>query len=218
MPISWPNHILQEVCMLIELSNLVSSCKTIHAKEWLLGFGCVWDNAINLIGVVEHECVLSCVSDKSCKAVNYDAEEDICMKIELPCPMLEVRQRQHYQILATVPEEGCVQWVTTHDWSYPRMVKYNHTTDGSRLHVVVRFTAAGELLPAKWPPTISDTENGNIKAYTVQDNSIISKNAFDVLVVNVACSLLWVDYDASSGNSMPPGAVVGGHLADEAPL
>ena len=128
--------------------------------------------------------------------------------------MLEVRQRIRYMILASVPEEGCVQWVTTHDWSYPRMVKY--TTDGSRLHAVVRFTAAGELLPAKWPP--GDTGNGNIKARTVQDNSIISKNAFDVLVVNEACSLLWVDYDASSGNSMPPGAVVGGHLADKTPL
>ena len=203
---------LLSVYMLYELSSLVSSCELrMYLRNRLMGFGCARNKQVTFTDVAGHECVLRCMLHKSCTAVNYYAEEKICVRFEVPCPILEMHQHVHYQILAPTHLEGCINWVNTHDWDYPRMVKYNHTVNGLKPHGVARLMMAGEILPAKRPRT-------NQVAITVQGNARVSKDIFEFWVVNETCSLLWMDYDASSGNCLPAGAVVGGRLADETPL
>ena len=191
--------------------HTVESCQTLHLRNRLMGFGCAWGNNVNFTGVAEHECVLRCMSDKSCTAVNYDVQDRVCMRMEVPCPVLEIQQYVHYQILAAPPVDDCVQWIPTGDWDYPRMVKYNSDPNGYQLHGVARLTRAGEVLPARW------SKAKNI-AYTVQNNTKFVSSVFEVLVVKKSCSVRWVNYDASSGNPLPPGAILGGHLADGMPL
>ena len=176
-----------------------------------MGFGCAWDTQDNFTHVAEHECILRCFVDKLCRAVNYDVQENVCMRIEEPCPVVGVQQHVHYQILAEDPEGGCVQWVATNDWNYPRMVKYNRQINGVAWQGVVRLTNAGETLPGRW--NLGDTD-----AISIQNNTKLATGTFDVLVVNEVCSLVWVYYDAASGKPMPPGAILGGHLADGTPL
>ena len=83
--------------------------------------------------------------------------------------------------------------------------------DGYKLHGVVRLNNAGEVLPGRWP-------DGCDIAFAVQDNRKITSRVFEVLSVKESCSLNWVHYDASSGNAMPSGAILGGHLVDGTPL
>ena len=81
MPRSLAMYGLFVVCMLLQLSNRVSTCKAIRLRDRLIGSGCAWDNHGNISGA-EHECVLRCMFHKSCAAVNYDAKEYVCMTME----------------------------------------------------------------------------------------------------------------------------------------
>ena len=184
-----------------------SSCESSYLPDRLMGFGCAWENQANFTGVAEHECVLRCMLGKSCAAVNYDVQERVCMRMEVPCLVLETHQSTHYQIFAPQPVDGCVQWIATSDWNYPRLVKYNNYLYGYNLHGVARLRSAGEVLPGRW-------HNNSQKAYTVQNNTKLIKSVFEVLVVKESCSLRWVYYDTSSDNPIPPKAIRGGHLVD----
>ena len=198
-------------CISSALMGCVSSCESSPLRDRIMGFGCAWDNRVNFTNVAEHECVLRCMFDKSCTAVNYDVQDRVCMCVEVPCPVLEIQQYIHYQILAPPPLDGCVHWVATNDRNYPRMVKYNSSPNGYNLIGIVRLRRAGKLLPAVW-------SQRNEKAVTVQNNTKFMSKAIEVLVAKESCSLRWVNYDASSGNALPPGAILGGHLADGTPL
>ena len=210
MHVSIINSAVLAIYVLSELPNFVSSCESTILRERFMGFGCSEDNQIKFTGVAEHECVLRCVLDKYCTAVNYDAQEKSCSRFEKPCPVFGIYEHMHYQILALAPKDGCVKWVATHDWDYPRIVKKSERPNGQARRLA-RLRKAGEILPAKWP-------DNNFNAFTAQYNSVIYDNEFEVLVVNEACSLLWVNYDASSGSPMPPRGILGGHLADGTPL
>ena len=192
-------------CISSELLKSVISCESFHLHDKLLGYGCGWNNQVIITDVAEHECVLRGMLDKSCTAVNYDVQDRVCMRMEVPCPVLEIHQYVHYQILTPTPADGCVLWMVPNDWSHPRMVKYINKPESR--HAVARIESAGELLPAKWPRNVP-------KASSVQNNAQFSDSVFEVLVVKESCSLRWVNYNASSGNPLPPGAILGGHLAD----
>ena len=202
MPRSLAMYGLFVVSVLLQLSNRVSTCKAMRLRDRLIGSGCAWDNHGNISGA-EHECVLRCMFDKSCAAVNYDAKEYVCRTMELPCPVVETHQDVHYQILTSKPSAGCVRWVATQDCNYPRMVKYNHALVGnSRWHAVARFMINNEMLPAKWHFFLN-------KTCAVQANSVHCTTVFEVLLVNEVCSLKWVYHDASRGKPLPTGAVAG---------
>ena len=192
-------------------SNPVSSCESMSIRERLFGIGCAWDNPVVLAGVEEHECVLRCLPDKTCTAVNYDVQNKVCTRSGTPCPVLETQSNVNYQILATVPVDGCVQWVATHDWNYPRIVKVNQDVGGDYPLGVTRLISNGDILPAKWP-------NNNANVYTIKSGSVTYSSTFEVLAVNKACSLRWVYYDASSSDPLPTGAIQGGHWSDGTPL
>ena len=211
MYISAPILIMFAACMPSGIMTSVLSCESSYIHGRLMGFGCAWDNRVNVTGVAEHECVLRCMLDKSCAAVNYDAKEKVCMWIEVPCPVLESHQYTHYQILAPQPVDGCIQWIATSNRNYPRIVKYKSNPNGYYRHAVIRLKRAGEVLPGKW--SLSQQH-----ASAVQNNMAFSDRQFEVLVVKESCSVRWVYYDASSGNPMTPGAIVGGHLIDGTPL
>ena len=128
-----------------------------------------------------------------------------------PCPVIETQPPVTYHILTIAPNE-CVQWMGTHNWNYHRMVKVNQDQGGKISLGVSRIvTPAGDILPAKWP-------NNNANAFTIKSGRVFHGPVFDVLVVNKACSLRWVYYDASSDKLLPIGAIKGGHWADGTPL
>ena len=176
------------------------------------GAGCSWENPVNITGVTIHECVLHCALNEKCKAVNYDIESNVCMRMTIPCPVIETQPHVYYQMLTAAVEDVCVRWVAIHDWNYQRMVKVNQDVDGNYPLGVARIeTGAGDILPAKWP-------NNNHNVFTVKSAALFSGSLFDVLVVHESCSLRWVFYDASNGNPLPTGAIQGGHLTDGTPL
>ena len=193
------------------LFNLASTCKEIQIHSQILGAGCVWDNSFSLLAVEKHECVLHCLAHKTCKAVNYNVQDKVCVRSETPCPVVEIQPNVNYQILARVPVDGCVQWVTTHDWNYPRIVKVNQNVGGDYPLGVTRLTSGADILPAKWP-------NNNANVYTIKSGSVTYSSTFEVLAVNEACSLRWVYYDASRSDPLPTGAIQGGQWSDGTPL
>ena len=187
-----------------------SSCYVMSVQNRIVGAGCAWDNPLNHTGVVEHQCVLSCMSDKGCTAVNYDVHSNVFMRMSEPCPVIETQPLVNYLILASPPNDECVQWIATHDWNYHRMVKVSMKSNFP-LGVARIVTTAGDVLPAKWP------HNQN-RAFTIKTGSVVYNVEFEALVVNQACSLQWVYYDASSDNPLPIGAIRGGQWADGIPL
>ena len=207
-------HLLKKRC-LIWISTcfyLASPCKQMPLHARVYGAGCAWDTPVTLVSVEEHECVLRCLSHKTCTAVNYDVQKKFCTLSETPCPVVETQPNIHYQILTTVPVDACVQWVATKDWNNPRVVKVNRDVGGDHPVRVVRLrTDAGDVLPAKWP-------NNGVKVATITRDGITSSSVFEVMLVNKACSLRWVYYDASSSDPLPTGAIQGGQWADGTPL
>ena len=189
----------------------VSSCELTLITDRLLNTGCAWHNPATYVVGEERECLMRCVLDKTCRAVNYNVQNRVCMRSETPCPVVETRHNVNYQILAIVPVNECVQWVATHDWNHPPIVKVNRDVGGDFPLGVARITFGGDILPAKWP-------NNNAYVYTVKSGSVTYSSTFEILVVNKACSLRWVYYDASSSNPLPTGAIQGGQLSDETPL
>ena len=187
----------EDLVWVFTLFNMASACEDMELHPRISGAGCVLDNSISLLAVEEHECVLHCLAHKTCKAVNYDVQNKVCVRIETPCPVVETQLHVNYQILAIVPVDECVRWVATHDWNYPRIVKVNQNVGGDYPLGVARLTSGGDTLPAKWP------------------NNIF---LFEVLAVNEACSLRWVYYDASRSDPLPTGAIQGGHWSDGTPL
>ena len=192
-------------------SNPVSSCESMSIRDRLFGIRCAWDNPVVLAGVDEHECVMRCLPDKTCKAVNYDVQNKICTRNDTPCPVVETQPNANYQILATVPVDECAQWVATHNWNYLRIVKVNQNIGADYPVAVARLTSDGYILPAKW-------SNNGANVYTIKSGSIAHSSTFEVLTVNEACSLRWVYYDASSSDPLPTGAIQGGRLSDGTPL
>ena len=191
--------------------NMALACEQMELHPRILGAGCVWDNSISLLAVEEHECVLRCLAHKTCKAVNYDVQNEVCVRSETPCPVVETQPNVNYQILATVPVDECAQWVATHDWNYPRIVKVNQDVGGDYPLGVARLTSGGDTLPAKWP-------DNHVNAFTIKSGSVTYSSTFEVLVVNEACSLRWLYYDASSSDPLPTGAIQGGKRSDGTPL
>ena len=189
-----------------------SSCEQMTLSPRILGAGCAWDNAMTVLTVEEHECVLGCFTHKTCKAINYDVQSKACTRSETPCPVVEPQPNVNYQILATVPVDECVQWVATHDWNYPRIVKVNREViTGNYPLGVARFVSGGDLLPAKWP-------DNNANVYTIKSGGVAFTSAFEVLVVKETWSLRWVYFDASSSDPLPTGAIQGGQWSDGTPL
>ena len=161
----------------------MSSCESISLRKRLMGFGCAWGAQDNFTHVAEHECVLRCFVDKLCRAVNYDVQENVFMRIEVPCPVVRVQQHVHYQILAEEPVDGFVQWEATNDWNCPRMVRNNRAINGFDLQGVERLTHAGETLPGRW-------NQDKTYAVYIQNYTRLSAETFEVLVVSEVCSLL----------------------------
>ena len=73
----------------------------------------------------ERECLMRCVLDKTCRAVNYNVQNRVCMRSETPCPVVETQPNVNYQILTMVPVDECVQWGAKPDSNQPRIVKVN---------------------------------------------------------------------------------------------
>ena len=174
MSISTPMSNIFAACISYSLRMPVPSCRSSHLRDVAIGFGCAWDNQANSTGVAEHECVLLCMLDKSCAAVNYDVQDSVCMQMEVPCMVLETHQYTHYKILAPPPVDGCIQWTVSSDWNYPRTVKYNRKPNGYKLDGIARPNMAGEVLPARCPKVIwrpipfritYDSETGHLKFY-----------------------------------------------------
>ena len=203
------------VLLLSKYINPVSPCETTRLREQHIGSACPWGNQIIITGAAEHECILQCLLKKTCKAVNYDIQKNVCKGMEMPCPVIQEQPNVRYKILAPTPSQGCVQWVSTHDWNNPRHVKINSNRDvnGANEYIlgVARLIRGTDVVPCNWP------NNGNCYTHTTS-GAMIYGPTFDILVVDEMCSLRWVFYDASVGDPLPSGAIQGGQWTDGTPL
>ena len=68
----------------------------------------------------------------------------------------------------------------------------------------------GDLLVLNWSPTETVARGVN------RNGEAVEVDSWQQMVFEPSCNFKWVRYQA--GDSIPEGAVVGGHLADETPL
>ena len=205
----WPS--ILKYIWISDVFRWASTCELAGTGDRLLNTGCAWDNPVTFVAGEERECLMHCVLDETCRAVNYNVQNRACMTSETPCPVVETQPNVNYQILAIVPVNECAQWVATHDWNYPRILKVNRDVGGDYPLGVARLTSGGDILPAKWP-------NNNANVYTIKSGSVTYSSTFEVLAVNEACSLRWVYYDASRSDPLPTGVIQGGQRSDGTPL
>ena len=208
MSISTPKPTLFIACILIEYVNSMSSCESISLMKRLMGFGCAWGTRGNLTHVAKHECILRCFVDKLCRAVNYDVQENVCMST-MPCG------RGAAACTLSDPGRRTCRWMCSmgsHQWlELPTYGKEQSRDQWIRFAGCCTANTCRGTLPGRW-------NQDKTYAVSMQNNTRLSAETFEVLVVSKVCSLLLVYYDAASGKPMPSGAILARHLQDGTPL
>ena len=146
----------------------------------------------------QYHCSLSCIHDSICYATIYDATRHNCMFLEGRCVLLQPSPGLVYQTF----KHECITWVpNTGDYD----VYWFYDGDSMRKNFIARAAHDGDLIVGK---EIEGTFHG-----VSRDGDYVTKGSdFERLVVYPSCHVTWVDHDASTGQPLPTGVLIGGIL------
>ena len=148
------------------------------------------------ISVTERRhCTLACIHNKECKATVHDSHHSFCMLLSEPCMLLRPRSDHVYQAF----QRPCTKWVSSIDDDHGYWI----TEYSLRTYIARRFIN-DDLVVGK----VTDM----FRAIRPNDTASIRGGDYEKLAVDASCRVTWVPYDATSGQSMPTGALVGGFL------
>ena len=187
------------VVLWLLLSNskgMTTACKFHSIQPPIDGQACETQDYINISVTERHHCTLACMRSNECKATVYDNLRSVCTLLPLTCFLLKPRAEHVYQAF----QYACDKWVPeSYDgglWVYenPRSMAY-----------FARVTVNDDLVLGK----VSDRFHGVLPSGTELEHG----GSYEKLVVDVACSVTWVSYDATTKQPIPTGAIIGGFLA-----
>lgn len=190
----------------------VYSCRSSYTTQRGVGQKCMpSSNAyINLTDTTKELCLWHCLRDQDCIILNYNYVSEYCVLINDSCESVIADDQFVLHVFVT-DRTRCISWEATSDpFTVPQdYVGFLQAPGSTYIIAVVRIVRESDTLPGKMY-----IDNGNV--FAVLDGSAITPTAEDVteiLTIAPSCLTAWVPYDATTGENLPSGAVVGGELS-----
>ena len=177
--------------MLSNVNGITANCKSFTIPPAEEGRACHLQEYTNISVIERHHCTLACVRDNECKATVHDSRQSVCMLFPEPCMLLLSRTDHIYQSF----RRPCTKWVANSD-AYFGM--------GSKKLGRAFF---GEDL------TMGHFYSWRFFGAPPGSANKVENNDFVGLVVDASCRVSWVPYNATTGQPLPTGALIGGFVA-----
>ena len=197
------------VAILIRSIWAESNCRETEQLQLVEGFYCPKDeNSIVLGGTTEcrHQCMQSGLH-RQCNVIAYDTAEETCLIQSHLCPVLSPNSTFAVELPVRDSDPECIKWVP-----YAGEVPDRTVQDVFARTTVVagRYRSSGWLMPGKF-------QTSDKMFYGVLNNQgqqITPSASTEFLVVDLACTTMWVTYDALQNDPLPSRAIAAGHTSD----
>ena len=179
-----------------------TSCEFHDIQSPIHDQACVTQRYRNISVTERHHCTLACIQSNECAATVHDSRHSVCMLMSEPCMSMRLRAGYVYQAFQCL----CTKWVPGSDVVSGYWIK-----EGSSKSYIARRFIDDDLVLGK----VTD------KFYAIRptDTTVVMGGNYEILVIDAICNIIWVPYDATSGQSIPTGTLVGGFMAvTNAPL
>ena len=200
------------VCLIalnVDASNVTKPvCRQQHTHSPQVGQRCITDTEVyvNRTGH-QHHCMLLCMRDLSCQAINFNILGGYCLLSQRPCISLEQNAEFVTRFLAMKPP--CLKWVEHYASGVHRFISFPKANDSSQLLIIVRGRLGNNEIPGK----MSSKRRVMYCSWEGEDIEL-NETQTEFLTVSSDCNISWISHDSTSGNPLPYRAVIGGHLND----
>ena len=193
-------------------SKDVYACDELYVMKQATSFRCpVEENAIikQLTRMSWGQCKLLCLHHRNCAVVSYDTAALQCTLLSDTCStMIQASQDIITLFLGTSPTK-CLEW-RPFDALWPAdLVIVNEVGAAGTNYAVGRLTTNNRMIPAKYRTGSFITTYGGRK---------VTAGTPEHLIIHPHCRVQWVSWSSTSGDDMPAGAIVAGHLENDIPL
>ena len=193
------------VILLYIQSDCITCCELLHTKPSFYDFRCEASSNTDVAWYrsAPPQCVWRCLRKKTCRYVNHNPSTKECQIGLGHCEFL----RADVGFVATVygqNQHDCLRWSSFEETGRVRVQGENP------ILCVARMISENTFLLGKlnFRAGIFRANNGGVSVGPIDDTD----QEIDILTKDETCSVPWMAYTA--GQTLPAGAVTGGHLAD----
>ena len=180
------------------------TCKISYTKEPTYNYRCVASSGtdVTLYHTDFPQCLLRCLRNQ-CRYVNHNSNNDQCELGYGKCEYLKADVGFMVNIFG-LPRDDCLHWGSIDEPGRVPIQGYQ----GTRIIYAARIVSNNSLLLGKFHHPAFWANNKGVRIGPIYEND----QDIEVLTKDDSCPLLWIEYTA--GETLPVGAVAGGHLAD----
>ena len=182
-------------------------CSQRYIQEPRVDQRCITDTEIyiNKTDIRDQQhCTWLCIRDPNCQVTSYNSIGTYCLLGRGICVSLE--EEVDFVTTAMQAKKPCFKWVTNYINDTYKPITFPKIKDPSDVLIVVRRRKEGNKIPGKW--SLPSDE----KYYSWEGKEVVFSEGCETLILSPECTISWVPHDSTSGNPLPTGAVIGGHL------
>ena len=194
-------------------SFFTNGCRSLYVIMDITGYRCSPNEDISMKQLADirwEQCRWQCQGCNNCTVVTYDAGAMECTLFANTCTNMSKANSDVRTLILDPSPVCCLTW-RFHDDPWPdNLVVVNEVGASSADYAVGRLTSGSRMIPARY-----NLENVFITTYGGQK---VDTGTAEYLIVHPKCPVQWVTWTSTSGNDLPAGAIVGGHLENGMPL
>ena len=185
------------------------NCTRKITRPALYGYRCVTETEeySSISNNPPHICTHQCMQRHGCRIVNYNSRLNTCFLGMDGCVLLHEDESFQVNVFGTTHPSECLQWQpppapVSGDTSpvISNMCHQSHKCS------VGRLTIGNSMLPGKYL-------HGSGDIWSVLNGAEVKHGIQEILTVSHECQVVWMPFNAS--NTLPIGAVLGGHLEND---
>ena len=180
------------LCIIADASH----CIGIEQKHAIAGWTCQPFDHKDITNVPYHHWSMACIHSHNCQAFIYDNVKQLCMMLSKPCVWTQPYAGYSYAI----SKSQCFRWQDS-DKDFSSYWYY----EAQGWSYVARRLHQGDMVVGKVTNAFHAVDPNTL--------SSIHDGIYENLVVDPSCQAAWVPHDASSGQSLPADALIGGVLS-----
>ena len=190
----------------MRISVGVHNCHHKITRPPLYGYRCVTETEeyISLTNIQQHLCTHQCMQRYDCRIINYNTRQRTCFLSQDGCVQLQRDGSFQVNVLGTISRSECLQWQSpppsgSGDFS----VVQSDMCHQSQVCSVGRLKVGNFILPGKYL-------HSSGVLFQVLNGAEVGNGVKEILTVHHECQVVWMPFTAS--NTLPVGAIAGGHL------
>ena len=197
------------ICCIYIYVESVMGCQIRNTRWPLLHYRCIPNSSDEVIfrQVARPQCEWKCLSMESCRYININPSNVSCELGIGRCMYLEPSDGYMVQAF-TIPNHLCIQWGSDQQMGRETVQVFH----GDMSLLAARIRHGSSMIVGKFLEDrgyfFGNSEGQKISAVSTDDEIAI-------LTIDEACIWSWIPY--TSGEVLPVGAVIGGHLASGSP-